>query len=76
MDDAGLVQVKRGGNAIGGNNEGANDKAKSKVEIEIRVTRRREWREERGGCEFSPTVPLLCAPYPPSWVHFARNLEK
>lgn len=43
-------------------------KSAGKVEFEIRVVRRREWREERGGCEFRPH------PLPPTLRCQSRQL--
>ena len=49
------IEVRRGAAVIAGPAKGRDemDWLTARLEFEMAVTRRREWREERGGCEFS-----------------------
>ena len=63
VEEGGGVRVWRGPILIAGkveeemraDHEQNEGKGRGKEEVEIRVVRRREWREERGGCEFCPS---------------------
>ena len=60
------IEVKRGSNVVassGAGNYEVEGKAwqVTNVEFEMGVTRRREWREERGGCEFLPCCAILAS---------------
>ena len=48
------IEVRRGAAVIAGPAKGRDevDWMTARLEFEMAVTRRREWREERGGCEF------------------------
>ena len=52
------IEVRRGAAVIAGPAKGSYEVdgkwwLTTSLEFEMAVTRRREWREERGGCEFS-----------------------